>query len=211
MFSFNAMYFARELQAWASGLWKAWLKPSYETVKFVQDDGTELRSDSSRIIGIGRTGVVLKAGTRVIKIAKVQKLPRSCVQDFATIQEASNDRNCQYILTEKEVYRRLGNHRSIAQFFDFGSQLQLELEFIEGDILALFIWTRAEVSKAKKIEMILLLVDSLVHFHGRMVAHNDFTVNNVVVHASGIKVLDFGHARYYPRVSSRERLKVSIS
>ena len=198
MFSFNAMYFARELQAWASSLWKAWHKPSYETVEFVQEDGTELRSDSSRIIGIGRTGVVLKAGTRVFKIAKVQKLPRSCAQDFATIQEASNDRNCQDILTEKEVYRRLGNHGSIAQFFDSSSQLQLELEFIEGDILALFIRTRAEVSKAKKMEIILLLVDSLVHLHDCMIAHNDFTVNNVVVHASGIKVLDFGHSTLFP-------------
>src|SRR5205809_512255 len=92
------------------------------------------------------------------------------------------------------------NHPNICQIYDVGPDY-LVMEYIEG------VPPRGPLAVAEVVRVALGIAAALEAAHRKGITHRDLKPGNVLVTASGIKLLDFGLAR----VDEDERVDVSAA
>ena len=91
-------------------------------------------------------------------------------------------------------------HPNIVTVYDLGDQESvpyLVMEFLEGESLEAVIRSRHEMVIAEKLSLLVQVCDGLDYAHRRNVIHRDIKPANIVVTKDGgIKIVDFGIARF---------------
>ncbi len=91
-------------------------------------------------------------------------------------------------------------HPNIVTVYDLGDQDSvpyLVMEFLEGESLEAVIRSRHEMVIAEKLSLLVQVCDGLDYAHRRNVIHRDIKPANIVVTKDGgIKIVDFGIARF---------------
>src|SRR5206468_2974668 len=115
---------------------------------FLKPDGTSFTFLSEPVVGMGRTGILLRYGDRVLKIPKIRAtatVPRE--RRYNT--ECFNDMSRDSFNTEKQIYERLGTYKGIIKCFK-ASDEGIELAFAEQGDLHKFITKKPEPTQSLK-------------------------------------------------------------
>src|SRR6478672_5281581 len=86
------------------------------------------------------------------------------------------------------------NHPNICTLYDVGPNY-LVMEYVEGDMLSKLI-ERGPLPLDKALGYAVQIVDALAAAHAKGVIHRDLKPGNVIVTRNGVKVLDFGLAKF---------------
>jgi serine/threonine protein kinase/Tol biopolymer transport system component len=86
------------------------------------------------------------------------------------------------------------NHPNICTLYDVGPNY-LVLEMVEGETLSKII-ERGPLSLDKALTYAVQIVDALAAAHAKGVIHRDLKPGNIIVTRNGVKVLDFGLAKF---------------
>jgi len=92
------------------------------------------------------------------------------------------------------------NHPNICALYDIGSQDGadfLVMEYIEGETLGSRL-RKAPLTMAEATRIAAQVADALAAAHGKDIIHRDLKPDNIMLTASGVKVLDFGLAKLAP-------------
>jgi serine/threonine-protein kinase len=140
------------------------------------------------LVGAGAMGEVYKArDTRLGRTVAIKVLPADLAFDPA----------------RRERFRREGravsalNHAHICTLYDIGSDGGLDylvMEYLEGETLAARL-ASGPVPLGEALEYASQTADALANAHARGVIHRDLKPGNVIITASGAKLLDFGIAK----------------
>jgi Tol biopolymer transport system component len=148
-------------------------------------------------IGAGGMGEVYKAtDTRLDRTVAIKLLTRQWAEDSEMRQRFER---------EAQIIASL-NHPNICVLHDIGKQDGadfLVMEYLEGETLAARL-DRGPVPVEEALKMAIAIADALDKAHRRGVVHRDLKPFNVVLTASGPKLLDFGLAKREGALSLRE-------
>jgi Tol biopolymer transport system component len=138
--------------------------------------------------GAGGMGEVYKAAdTRLNRTVAIKVLPEHFSRDIEMKQRF-----------EREAQTIAGlNHPHICTLYDVGHQDGAEflvMEFLEGETLADRI-TRGPLPLDEALKVSIAVADALDKAHSTGVTHRDLKPGNVMLTASGAKLLDFGLAK----------------
>jgi Tol biopolymer transport system component len=138
--------------------------------------------------GAGGMGEVYKAAdTRLNRTVAIKVLPEHFSDDAEMKQRF--DREAQTIASL--------NHPNICTLYDVGRQDGAEflvMEYLEGETLAARI-TRGPLPLDEALRVAVGIADALDKAHGKGVTHRDLKPGNVMLTATGAKLLDFGLAK----------------
>jgi Tol biopolymer transport system component/predicted Ser/Thr protein kinase len=138
-------------------------------------------------LGAGGMGVVYEAeDTRLGRKVAIKFLPDELNADPEAVQR---------FLREARVVSSL-NHPHICTLYDVGPAF-LVMELIEGETLAWHI-EKGRMPMERVLRYGGQIADALSAAHAEGITHRDLKPGNIVVSKSGIKVLDFGLARFAP-------------
>lgn len=90
------------------------------------------------------------------------------------------------------------NHPNICTLHDVGSEDGVDyivMEYLEGDTLAAFLATR-RLPMDRVLSYGIAIASALAAAHQRYIVHRDLKPGNIILAKSGIKVLDFGLAKF---------------
>jgi serine/threonine protein kinase len=154
-------------------------------------------------IGLGGMGEVYKArDTRLNRLVAI-KLLHSEVEDRA-------DRRARFELEARAVSSL--SHPNICPLFDLGEQdgrAFLVMEYLEGETLDDRL-VHGALPAADVVRYGAALADALHHAHTRRVIHRDVKPSNVMLTATGPKLLDFGLARSHQLEASPHSVTASL-
>ena len=105
------------------------------------------------------------------------------------------------------------NHPNICALYDVGRQDGIDflvMEYLEGDTLAKRL-EHGAMDRPSLIRCAIEITDALGAAHRRGVIHRDLKPTNVVLTASGAKLLDFGIAKLSDRPSGPDDVAVQSS
>jgi serine/threonine protein kinase len=149
--------------------------------------------------GAGGMGEVYKAAdTRLNRTVAIKVLPAHFCEDAEMKQRF--DREAQTIAAL--------NHPHICTLYDVGQQEGTEflvMEFLEGETLAARI-ARGPLPLGEALKVGIEIADALEKAHGQGVTHRDLKPGNVMLTASGAKLLDFGLAKIKQQARSSNDL-----
>jgi Tol biopolymer transport system component len=135
-------------------------------------------------------GEVYKAAdTRLNRTVAIKVLPPQFSEDPEMKQRF--DREAQTIAAL--------NHPNICTLYDIGRQEGadfLVMEFLEGETLAIRI-ARGPLPLDEALKVAIAVADALDKAHGQGVTHRDLKPGNIMLTASGAKLLDFGLAKQH--------------
>jgi TolB-like protein/predicted Ser/Thr protein kinase len=127
-------------------------------------------------LGAGGMGVVYKArDTRLDRTVAIKTLDEKHMQRFER---------------EARAIAAL-NHPHICALYDIGPDY-LVMEYIEGSPL------KGPRPAAEAVRLALQIADALAAAHAKGITHRDLKPGNILVTAAGIKLLDFGLAKFEP-------------
>ena len=86
------------------------------------------------------------------------------------------------------------NHPNVCTLYDIGPNY-LVMEFVEGDTLSTII-AQGPLPLDRVLRYAMQIIDALAAAHAKGVIHRDLKPGNIVVTRNGIKVLDFGLAKF---------------
>jgi tRNA A-37 threonylcarbamoyl transferase component Bud32/Tol biopolymer transport system component len=81
------------------------------------------------------------------------------------------------------------NHPHVCSLYDVGPDY-LVMEYVEGD------WLHGPVPVARALELAEQILDALAAAHDKGIVHRDLKPGNILLTRSGVKVLDFGLAKF---------------
>jgi eukaryotic-like serine/threonine-protein kinase len=143
------------------------------------------------LIGAGGMGEVYRAkDTRLDRTVAIKTL-RPHVADDPDLRDRFE--------REARIIAKL-NHPHICVLYDVGHQDGIDylvMEYLEGETLSTRL-LKGPFSLDQVVDFGSQLVDALVAAHAQGVTHRDLKPGNVMIVKSGIKVLDFGLARFQP-------------
>jgi eukaryotic-like serine/threonine-protein kinase len=138
--------------------------------------------------GAGGMGEVYKAtDTRLNRTVAVKVMPPHFIDNLEMKQRFDR---------EAQVIAGL-NHPHICTLYDVGRQGEtdfLVMEYLEGETLAARI-ERGALPLDEALKVAIAVADALDKAHGQGVTHRDLKPGNVMLTASGAKLLDFGLAK----------------
>ncbi|KAI9733256.1 MAG: hypothetical protein M1834_003340 [Cirrosporium novae-zelandiae] len=141
------------------------------------------------VVGLGMTGLILYLDEdRVVKVAHTYDSPED---------EYLNDCNRGSLKREREIYKRLGNHKRIITCFKI-SEYGIELAYAKQGDLHSYIETNTEPHESFKTEWILSLTDALSYVHSRKVFVDEIALRNILVTNDQLKLCDFGQSYLLP-------------
>jgi serine/threonine protein kinase/tetratricopeptide (TPR) repeat protein len=138
-------------------------------------------------VGEGGMGVVYKA--------EDQRLER--VVALKVVREFHSDPGRRQRFWQEARAAAQVAHANACRIYDIAEdqdRLVLVMEFIEGESLATHI-ARGPLPPREAAQIILALLSALEAFHKLGIVHRDLKPNNVLLSASGTKLLDFGIAK----------------
>src|SRR5262245_41427116 len=140
------------------------------------------------LIGRGGMGVVYRARDPHIGRAVAIK-----------VLKASGERMRARFLQEIRLLGTL-NHANIVAIYDcgfLGEQPYIVMEYVQGVTLADFVAPNTSAWALKKLQLVRELCSALEYAHNRGIVHRDIKPANLMLdHEGGLKVLDFGVARF---------------
>jgi eukaryotic-like serine/threonine-protein kinase len=86
------------------------------------------------------------------------------------------------------------NHPNICTLYDVGPNY-LVMEFVEGDVLS-HLTKQGPMALEKALQCAIQIADALSAAHAKGVIHRDLKPANIILTQSGVKVLDFGLAKF---------------
>src|SRR5262245_35478427 len=147
--------------------------------------------------GAGGMGEVYKgADTRLNRTVAIKVLPEHFSQDAEMKQRF--EREAQTIAAM--------NHPHICTLYDVGQQDGTEflvMEYLEGETLASRI-SRGPLPLDEALKVAIEIADALDKAHAQGVTHRDLKPGNVMLTASGAKLLDFGLAKLKQQATSSD-------
>ena len=90
------------------------------------------------------------------------------------------------------------SHPNICTLHDIGSEDGVDyivMEYLEGDTLAAFLATR-RLPMDRVLSYGIAIASALAAAHQRCIVHRDLKPGNIILAKSGVKVLDFGLAKF---------------
>jgi eukaryotic-like serine/threonine-protein kinase len=145
--------------------------------------------------GAGGMGEVYKGSdTRLNRTVAIKVLPEQFSQD--TEMKQRFEREAQTIAAM--------NHPHICTLYDVGQQDGTEflvMEYLEGETLASRV-ARGPLPLAEALKVAIEIADALDKAHGHGVTHRDLKPGNVMLTATGAKLLDFGLAKLKQQATS---------
>src|SRR5262245_25894394 len=154
--------------------------------------------------GAGGMGEVYKAAdTRLNRTVAIKVLPARFSEDAEMKQRFER---------EAQTIAAL-NHPHICTLYDVGRQDGAEflvMEYLEGETLAARI-ARGPMPLDEALKVAIAIADALDKAHGKGVTHRDLKPGNIMITASGAKLLDFGLAKLKQLASSSETPSAPIS
>ncbi|MCJ1246660.1 hypothetical protein MMC30_003869 [Trapelia coarctata] len=157
------------------------------------------------VVGLGLTGLILYLDKdRVVKVAKTYPVDH-LTEDLRTSTEYTNDENREYLVNEKSVYERLGNHKGIIHCFKI-TEYGIELAYAKQGNLEDYIETTPEPPESCKIEWILSLTDTFSYIHSQKVLVDEIALRNILVSEGQLKVTDFGHSYLLPLTADMDTI-----
>lgn len=96
------------------------------------------------------------------------------------------------------------NHPNICTLYDVGPNY-LVMEFVEGELLSTTIG-RGPLPLDKALAYAIQIADALAAAHRQGIVHRDLKPGNIIVTRNGVKVLDFGLARFTAAAHSSESI-----
>lgn len=158
--------------------------------------------NSMPILGLGRFGCVFKSVEgRVVK--KPKTYPEVNDPDVACINEA----NVICFRNEANVYKRLGRHKGILQYFRI-SEYSIELAFANQGDLFIYMRENSQPTEAIRFEWIRSLADTFAYVHSCRVVIEDINLKNILVHNNCLKLIDFGNSSLLPMDTDMEQFCV---
>ncbi|KAH8698348.1 kinase-like domain-containing protein [Talaromyces proteolyticus] len=143
-------------------------------------------------IGMGLFGYVFKlSDDRVIKVPRI--FPESEHEHNSHL----NWVNLESLKKEGAIYKRLGVHEGIIQCLKIQDE-SIELAFANEGTLLTYIQTHSPPTKDFRFEWIRSLTDTFVYVHSRRVLVQDIDLQNILVHDSSLKLVDFGQSFILP-------------
>ena len=153
-------------------------------------------------LGAGGMGEVYKAtDTRLNRTVAIKVLPPHFTD---------NPEMKQRFEREAQVIAGL-NHPHICTLFDVGRQDDtdfLVMEYLEGETLAQRI-ERGALPLDEALKVAIQIADALDKAHGQGVTHRDLKPGNVMLTASGAKLLDFGLAKLKQPLQTADAARTS--
>ncbi|MCI0447827.1 serine/threonine protein kinase, partial [bacterium] len=140
-------------------------------------------------IGAGGMGEVYKArDTRLDRIVAIKVLPPSVSEDSKLKMRF-----------EREA-RTISNlsHPNICSLHDIGHQQDIDflvMEYLEGETLANRI-AKGPMSLEQVLQYGIQIADALDKAHHQKIIHRDLKPQNIMITKSGVKLLDFGLAKW---------------
>ncbi|EHY51878.1 uncharacterized protein HMPREF1120_00101 [Exophiala dermatitidis NIH/UT8656] len=145
-------------------------------------------------VGLGMTGYILGIDDdRVVKVAKTYPVENS--EDF--FMEHVNESNREALVTEIEIYQRLGRHEGIIHCFQT-TNFGIEMVFAKQGDLETYINSNPEPTEPFKIHWILSLIDGLSYIHSRKVLVDEIALRNILVDNGQLRFADFGQSYLLP-------------
>jgi serine/threonine protein kinase/tetratricopeptide (TPR) repeat protein len=141
-------------------------------------------------VGEGGMGVVYKA--------QDQRLDR--IVALKMIRELGSDPSLRRRFWQEARAAAQVAHPNACRLYDIAEEqscLVLVMEFIEGESLARRI-QRGPLPVQEAAQIALSILSALAAFHKIGIIHRDLKPNNILLSASGTKLLDFGIAKYSP-------------
>ncbi|MCJ1256875.1 hypothetical protein MMC24_004700 [Lignoscripta atroalba] len=164
----------------------------------LKPDKTRFPSTSKDILGLGRTGVILRHGRHALKIARVEDIA-DLPHDERDYIEALNEMNCDALHNEIEVYKQLGSHPGIIQVFEL-SEESIEMAYAKEGSLSQFIKRRREPTDSVKARWISSIACTFSHIHKCRVTVDDVALRNFLIDEHlAIKLIDFGLSTRQPQ------------
>jgi eukaryotic-like serine/threonine-protein kinase len=142
-------------------------------------------------IAAGGMGEVYRAeDTKLERTVALKFLPREMAQDRRSLERLGR---------EAKAASRL-NHPNICTIYDFGEDARrafISMEYLDGETLSARI-RRGALGVGEVIEIAQEIAEALSCAHGKGIVHRDLKPGNVMLTATGAKLLDFGLAKYEP-------------
>ena len=144
------------------------------------------------LVGEGGMGQVYRArDTRLDRVVALKVLPEAVAADAERRERFDREARAVAAL----------NHPHICQLHDVGDAGDtrfLVMEYLEGETLQARL-LRGPVPIAELLRHAIALADALDHAHRRGLVHRDVKPANIMLTASGVKLLDFGLSRLQPK------------
>ena len=154
----------------------------------------ELLAARFRIIcfmAAGGMGEVYKAeDTRLGRVVVLKFLPKELAQDRQSLERFRREAKAASVL----------NHSNICTVYDFaedGGRAFIAMEYLDGETLAARI-RRGPIGTAETLKIAIAVADALSTAHLKGIVHRDLKPGNMMLTATGVKLLDFGLAKYEP-------------
>src|SRR5215475_13268425 len=152
-------------------------------------------------VGAGGMGEVYKAkDTRLERTVAVKVLPKHLSSSTEVRQRFER---------EAKTISQL-SHPHICALYDVGNQDGVEflvMEFLEGETLANRL-LKGPLTPDQTLRYGIEIADALDKAHRQGIVHRDLKPGNVMLTKSGIKLLDFGLARYVPPAAAPSTVSV---
>ena len=166
-------------------------------VWFVKPDKGRVKSSSRDVLGLGKTGLVLRYGENALKIARVEDtvdLP----EDERDMYEVLNEMNIDAMCNEIEIYKRLGSHPGLLQVYHL-TENSIEMAVASRGSLATYIRTQDEPTDALKLSWINSVMSTMAYVHECSVIVDDVALRNFMIDDQfTIKLIDFGLSTLQP-------------
>ena len=166
-------------------------------VWFITPDKRRIKSSSKDVLGLGKTGLVLRHGENALKIARVEETTE-LPEDERDMYEVLNDMNIDVLRNEVEIYKRLGSHPGLLQVFRL-TEDSIEMAVASRGSLATYIKTQDQPSGALKASWIKSVISALAYVHERSISVDDVALRNFMIDDQlTIKLIDFGLSTLQP-------------
>jgi hypothetical protein len=144
------------------------------------------------LIGLGMFSLVFKLGDD-----RVLKIPKTYPEEGDPYIAHTNETNIHALTNEANVYRRLGQHEGILQYFRI-TEYSIELAFAnQGDLMKYMEKNPPPTEKAR-VEWIRCLAEAFAYVHSRRVVVDDIHTGNILVHNDSPKLSDFNQSFLLP-------------
>ena len=166
-------------------------------VWFITPDRRRIKSSSKDVLGLGRTGLILKHGENALKIARVEDTT-DYSEDDRDNYEVLNEMNIDALCNEIKIYKRLGSHPGLLQVFELTKD-SIEMAIATRGSLARYIKTQDEPTDNIKTSWTKSVLSTIGYVHERSVTVDDVALRNFMIDDQlNIKLIDFGLSTLHP-------------
>ena len=192
--------------------------PAEEPIHLLPGSILQDRYIVGKVLGYGGFGVTYLAwdGKLEQKVAIREYLPaefstrmpgQTDVTVFSGVKNEQFHAGLKKFVDEAKRVGKFQNEPGIVKIFDTfeeNSTAYIVMEYLEGETLSAYLKREGTVPEDKAVEMLMPVMQSLIHVHEEGLLHRDIAPDNIFLTKSGeAKLIDFGASRYATTSHSR--------